>query len=402
MTSTRTDGSGSTSSGSTSSGNTSSGSSVTGGGDSASGSGTGTGTGTANGGATTGNGADDVTGSAAGPDFRAFLWRDGAVLDEHPSQPTVASTLRADHTAMAWALLPREQTGALASAVDFLQVDALGVEDVLGDDESVKLDWVGGTMVAVLPHHVFDAATGDLTKTRVSILAGPRTVVLLVDPDVADDLEKHLRSGTDAVLTDGVPAVLHMIIDRLVDDDTAVLAEMEDAVDELSDQLFDDRPLGKQEQLTAFRLRRSVTRFRRVAVPLRSITSDLATAAARRDGDDPTDAAETLLGTRSAREFADVADHAAHNAGGADAMREVLASVYETNLSLADVRLNTVMKKLAGWAAIIAVPTFVTGFMGMNVPYPGYGTTTGVVVSVVVVLVAVLVLYLLFRRKGWL
>ena len=54
-----------------------------------------------------------------------------------------------------------------------------------------------------------------------------------------------------------------------------------------------------------------------------------------------------------------------------------MSTLIETNLSLADVRLNTVMKKLASWAALIAVPTLITGFMGMNVPYPGYNTEAG-------------------------
>ncbi len=76
--------------------------------------------------------------------------------------------------------------------------------------------------------------------------------------------------------------------------------------------------------------------------------------------------------------------------------------MYETNLALADVHLNTVMKKLSGWAAIIAVPTLITGFMGMNVPYPGYGTTTGFVVAAAVIVVAVISLYVMLRRKDWL
>ena len=76
--------------------------------------------------------------------------------------------------------------------------------------------------------------------------------------------------------------------------------------------------------------------------------------------------------------------------------------MYETNLAQADLHPNTVMKKLSGWAAIIAVPTLITGFMGMNVPYPGYGTTAGFVVAGVVIVVAVIVLYIMLKRKDWL
>ena len=55
----------------------------------------------------------------------------------------------------------------------------------------------------------------------------------------------------------------------------------------------------------------------------------------------------------------------------------MVTTIFETNLSLQDARLNTVMKKLTGWAAIIAVPTAVTGYFGQNIPYPGFGSRVG-------------------------
>ena len=54
------------------------------------------------------------------------------------------------------------------------------------------------------------------------------------------------------------------------------------------------------------------------------------------------------------------------------------------------------------WAAIIAVPTLVTGFMGMNVPYPGFGQFQGFALAFVVMICAVVTLYVLFRRNDWL
>ncbi len=69
---------------------------------------------------------------------------------------------------------------------------------------------------------------------------------------------------------------------------------------------------------------------------------------------------------------------------------------------LRDYRQNQVMKKVTSWAAIIAVPTLVTGWYGMNVPYPGSGETWGVVASSAIAVICSGGLYLLFRRKGWL
>ena len=69
--------------------------------------------------------------------------------------------------------------------------------------------------------------------------------------------------------------------------------------------------------------------------------------------------------------YADLYDHVLRASEWTESLRDMVTTVFETNLSLQDARLNTVMKKLTGWAAIIAVPTAVTGFYGQNVPYPG-------------------------------
>ena len=80
----------------------------------------------------------------------------------------------------------------------------------------------------------------------------------------------------------------------------------------------------------------------------------------------------------------------------------MVTTVFETNLSLQDARLNTVMKKLTGWAAIIAVPTAVTGWFGQNVAYPGFGQPSGLIASTIVITTLAAGLYIAFRRRCWL
>ena len=64
-------------------------------------------------------------------------------------------------------------------------------------------------------------------------------------------------------------------------------------------------------------------------------------------------------------------------------------------------RMNIITKKVTGWAAIVAVPTFITGFYGMNVPYPGFDKAWGFVFSIASMIIIALVLYLLFKKKEW-
>lgn len=113
---------------------------------------------------------------------------------------------------------------------------------------------------------------------------------------------------------------------------------------------------------------------------------------------------------------ADLADRFEMVSSMADGQRESLHGVIEffqtrvsTHLTIASddlaqisVRQNDDMRKISAWVAIIAVPTAVTGFMGQNVPYPGFGTAAGFYASTTVMLVMAIVLYVFFRHKEWL
>jgi hypothetical protein len=85
-----------------------------------------------------------------------------------------------------------------------------------------------------------------------------------------------------------------------------------------------------------------------------------------------------------------------------DSLREVASTILEIEVSLRDHRQNLITKQVSSWAAIIAVPTLVTGYYGMNVPYAGSGEVVGVVMSTGVMIVACIALYHLFRRNQWL
>ena len=335
------------------------------------------------------------------------VWTSGGVTERAATPAAVRSALAADDDAMAWFFLPRKESVALGDAARLLGIDDLAIEDLVGEREGVKLDWVGTSMVAVIRAVTFDAAAADLEATQVSILAGPRAMIVLATDEMRVDLCRALDDAEKDIVADGVPAAIHAVIDHIVDGYSSVLEAMEDAVDKLSETLFDDRPLKRDQQLNAFRLRRALAHLRRSTTPMRNVTSGLANAAGRAAAkhssadDTPTDAAEALLGTKSVREFSDVADHADHAAQAADGLRDVISSMYETNLALADVHLNTVMKKLTGWAAIIAVPTLITGFMGMNVPYPGFQSRTGFLVAFTIMVAAVSTLFVTLRKKDW-
>jgi magnesium transporter len=74
----------------------------------------------------------------------------------------------------------------------------------------------------------------------------------------------------------------------------------------------------------------------------------------------------------------------------------------ETNLTQQSNRMNMIMKKVTSWAAIIAVPTAITGFFGQNLPYPGFGRQSGLWFSSASIVVLAVLLYGIFKYEDWL
>ena len=89
-------------------------------------------------------------------------------------------------------------------------------------------------------------------------------------------------------------------------------------------------------------------------------------------------------------------------AGRPESLRDMVASVMETNLSVQANRMNLIMKKVTSWAAIIAVPTAITGCYGQNLPYPGFGHPAGFIVSSSLIVTLSAALYVTFKQKDWL
>src|SRR6266566_2707279 len=100
--------------------------------------------------------------------------------------------------------------------------------------------------------------------------------------------------------------------------------------------------------------------------------------------------------------YQDVYDHVLRATEWTESLRDLVTTILETNLTIQGNRMNIITKKVTSWAAIIAVPTFVTGFYGMNVPYAGFGKPWGVAAAVIFMAVASVTLYLVFKAKDWL
>ena len=100
--------------------------------------------------------------------------------------------------------------------------------------------------------------------------------------------------------------------------------------------------------------------------------------------------------------YQDVYDHVLRATEWTESLRDLVTTILETNLTLQGNRLNVITKKVTSWAAIIAVPTAITGWYGQNLPYPGFASTSGLVASASLIVVISGTLYVAFKRKDWL
>jgi magnesium transporter len=194
-------------------------------------------------------------------------------------------------------------------------------------------------------------------------------------------------------LASGPVALLYGLLDPVVDGHFDMVQQMDDAVEDLEDGLFDGEPLSRVTQEKSFRVRKELVQLRRVVLPMREV---VAAVQRHREEWHPADGPDDLDAW-----FADLYDHVLRVTEWTESLRDMISTVFETNLALADARMNTIMKKLTGWAAIVAVPTAITGWFGQNVPYPGFGKPLGLWLAAGIILAASGTLYIVFRRKDW-
>jgi magnesium transporter len=184
--------------------------------------------------------------------------------------------------------------------------------------------------------------------------------------------------------------LLYGLLDYVVDSQFEAVQSLDDCMEEMEARLFDDVPLGLPVQRRIFQLRKSLVVLRRIVVP----TSEVAGELTHHD--------LHVVGDALMPYYQYVYDQARRAAEWTDSLRDLVSSILATNLTIQGHRLNIITKKVTGWAAIIAVPTLITGFFGMNVPYPGFGQKAGLAASVATIALTGLILYLVFKRKDWL
>ncbi len=317
-------------------------------------------------------------------------YRDGVITAESFPIADVSDHLE-DPDTIVWVDISGPSPAELHDLAEELGLHELAVEDAIGPEQRPKVDRYPTHLFLTSYHVLVDPDEGVMNTIEVDAFVNERWLITVRRED-GFPMDEVLRrwDRSPHLVAHGVGFLLYGLLDVIVDGYFRALAGFDDYYESVTEGLFDERPLEPSQQRHWFEMRRETVRFHRLVVPTREVVSTLM----RHEGD--------LVSDELYVYYQDVYDHILRITESSDSLRELVAAIVETNISLRDYRQNLIVKKVSSWAAIVAVPALITGYYGMNVPFPGFASQVGVITSAILMLGVSVGLYVIFRRNDWL
>jgi magnesium transporter len=289
-----------------------------------------------------------------------------------------------------WIGLHDPKPGDLDQLKRLFNLHELAIEDASLAHQRPKIEDYDESFFIVLRTAHYHQKEEMVHFGEIHVFAGPGYVIT-VRHGVGSELSsarQRLESRPD-LLKLGAASAVWAITDKVVDDYLPVVAGIEDDIEEVENDVFDDDIPAPTARI--YHLKREVIEFHRAVWPLLT----------------PLEALEAGVFTRVPEElrryFRDIHDHARRVDEQVNSQRELLTSVLEANLALVSVNQNEVVKKISSVAGIIAVPTFIASVYGMNFEHmPELGKSWGYPAALALMAISSITLAALFRRIKWL
>nr|WP_246308962.1 magnesium/cobalt transporter CorA [Kineosphaera limosa] len=272
-----------------------------------------------------------------------------------------------------------------------LRLHPLAVEDAVLGNQRPKIDIYEESMFVVLKTLRYVEATSDVETGELMLFVGDQFVLTVRRGEVNPlDGVRHRLEAESGLLGMGPLAVLHAVLDHIVDTYRAIDLQLLEDLENIEEAIFaGDRTVTGQE---IYQLKREVLEFKRGALPLVIPLRRLVTGETR-----------VQLPKKLRPFYNDVLDHLLQVVDHAEAYDRLLSDILAAYLAQVSVQQNNDMRKISAWVAMAAVPTMIAGVYGQNFDFMpelhweyGYYLSLGLMAGVVVLL------YVLFRRSGWL
>ncbi|WP_354700539.1 Cobalt/magnesium transport protein CorA [Paraconexibacter sp. AEG42_29] len=325
-------------------------------------------------------------------------------------RPATCADVRAlarDRGGTAWVGLHRPSEAEFAEVAEVFGLHELAVRAAVTGHQRAKLQRFGDTWFCVLRPARYHDDLEVVEFGELHVFAGPDFVVTVRHagmPKVAR-VRRSLEDRPD-LLQRGPVAILHALMDRVVEDYAPVVVGLQTDIDEIEDEVFSGNPDVSRR---IYELIRETVAFQRATLPLTGMLERLI--------------ADDRIELDERRYLRDVLDHARGVSEQTNAFRQLLQSILDVNLTietkalseasvaqneetkrLAEISIaqNEEVKKISAWAAILFAPTFVGTIYGMNFEHmPELSWKFGYPMAIAMMLATGAVLFAIFRRRTW-
>jgi len=317
----------------------------------------------------------------------AYKYRAGERVEAIDLADTHLKAIGADEFVWIGVVEPTE--GELLALQKQFDLHPLAIEDAHKAHQLPKVEVYGDQLFIVATTATFrDDA---ISYGETAIFVGKKHIITVRHGSARDHgLLRAQLEASSSLLAHGVDYVLHGVLDFIVDGYLPVVEEVEEDVLAIETAAI-DAFLNREEGSRLFALRREVIRFQRHLGPMTEVCSRLVRV------DLP------VIDPNIRPYFRDVLDHVQRVSTRVDAVKDAIASVFEVSTLFEQQRQGDITRKLAAWAAILAVPTAIAGIYGMNFAHmPELTTRYGYYVVLAVIATLCTLLYFRFRKSGWL
>jgi magnesium transporter len=317
------------------------------------------------------------------------IYVDGRRAEQQPSSlQETYEVLRQLH-GVAWIDLYKPTRQEFESVAQELELPPRVVEDAINTQQRPKLARYGDSLFVVLKTARYLDEPEKIEFSEVHVLVGKDFIVTVRYEELPalEEVRRRLE-GDPELLRQGPEAILHEIMDQIVDDYEPVLEGLGTDIEEVEGEVFGGNARASQR---IYELSRELVQFQRAISPLARALERIAQSG----GNDIDPEVRSYL--------RDLHDRVLRVKEPTEGFRDMLSDILVVNLTLISVRQNDQTKKISAWAAILIVPTLIAGIYGMNFDYMpelhwafGYPFALALMVSISVGL------YALFRHIDWL
>ena len=316
----------------------------------------------------------------------SVVYRDGKRIGDIPIAD-IGEVIKQAGT-FVWLGLHEPDDAALREIQQAFGLHELAIEDAHHAHQRPKIEAYSNSLFIVLKTAQLQA--GQVVYGETHLFVGAHFLVSVrhgASSSFAQVLQRCDDSTKD--LPKGPGFALYAILDFVADNYQPVVAQFEQDFDAIETDIFKDR-FDKLVIERLYDLKRNLLELRNAALPLAEISSELMRLH------------EDLIPKELRAYFRDIQDHVSRLVSLIDGMRDMLTTAMQVNLALVANNQNEVVKRLAGWGAILAIPTVIFSLYGMNFEWmPELKWKAGYPMTVAVTALGCALVYRRLRRAGW-